>query len=130
MFSKNVVLLKELDDSIEVFIEMFPITSYSEYCLKQVIENLEDILSIKDPMMIVLFDCTVQSVINNVALQLNEYFASAEYLVIVNGDDVVAVDINDILSLTEVLLLDKSPNESLIETVRKNCKMIVDLDKL
>lgn len=130
MFSKNVVLIKESKDSVEAFIEQFPITSYPEYCLKQVVENLEDILLIKDPMMTILFDGNEQSIINNIALQFNNEFAHAEYLVIVNDDDIVAVDINDVISLTEVLLIDKKPNESLIDTIKIECKMIVNLDKL
>ena len=130
MITKNVVLIKENTDSIDLFIEKFPVTSYPEYCLKQVIENLEDILLIKDPMMTTLFNGNEQSVINNIALRFNYEFSYAEYLVIVNDDDIVAVDINDILSLTEVLLVCKEPNVPLVDTVKKECKMIVNLDKL
>lgn len=130
MFAKNVILVKENNDSIDAFIEAFPITSYPEYMLKQVLENLNDIFMIKEPSVTVLFENDVRSIFNNIALTFSNEFASAEYLVVVNGDNIVAVDINDIVSLSEVLCVDKIPSESLIDTIKKECKMIVDLDKL
>lgn len=129
MMTKTIAIVNQLENSIDVRIEQFPITYYPEYMLKQVIDNLEDILLIKDPNLTVLHDGFCKSILNHVALVLDG-FVTADYVVFVDGDDIVAVDISDSLSLAEVLLIDKLANKRLIDTVKESCKMIVDIDKL
>lgn len=129
MMNKTIAIVNQLENSIDVRIEQFPITYYPEYMLKQVIDNLEDILLIKDPNLTVLYDGFCKSILNHVALVLDG-FVTADYVVFVDGDDIVAVDISDELSLAEVLLIDKVANKRLIDTVKESCKMIVDIDKL
>ncbi len=129
MMNKTIAIVNQLENSIDVRIEQFPITYYPEYMLKQVIDNLEDILLIKDPNLTVQYDGFCKSILNQVALVLDG-FVTADYVVFVDGDDVVAVDISDSLSLAEVLLIDKLANKRLIDTAKESCKMIVDTDKL
>lgn len=129
MMNKTIAIVNQLENSIDVRIEQFPITYYPEYMLKQVIDNLEDILLIKDPNLTVQYDGFCKSILNQVALVLDG-FVTADYVVFVDGNDVVAVDISDTLSLAEVLLIDKLANKRLIDTAKESCKMIVDTDKL
>lgn len=129
MMNKTIAIVNQLENSIDVRIEQFPITYYPDYMLKQVIDNLEDILLIKDPNLTVQYDGFCKSILNQVALVLDG-FVTADYVVFVDGDDVVAVDISDSLSLAEVLLIDKLANKRLIDTAKESCKMIVDTDKL